>query len=270
MPGVRDPRSLQIAGISLLSYQGGHENFSTAEITMSPRIVTRWSMGPLAGAFVLSSALPRITCGQHTEQRLVADTIAEPAAAVPWPRMSMGVWSGLSLSSRGPVGLVSGRKMLLLGFTFRRTLVQTRRVALAYTIDLIPVALVTNNLDADIQSIPGGSGFTVGRGDTRLAYGFGVSPIGLRFHPWQTARFRVGTGFSVGFLTFDQAVPFRNTRKFNFVGEIFIDAELTLDGRWAILGGYKVHHLSNAGTVEHNPGLDANIFFVGVTRATEW
>ncbi|MCH7876291.1 MAG: acyloxyacyl hydrolase [Gemmatimonadetes bacterium] len=69
-----------------------------------------------------------------------------------------------------------------------------------------------------------------------------------------------------GFLYFSENVPVPNARKFNFT--VDAGAGITVMARFAVglLLGYKFHHLSNASTAKTNPGLNANLFYVGFTR----
>lgn len=71
-------------------------------------------------------------------------------------------------------------------------------------------------------------------------------------------------GGSAGLLAFEREVPFGNTRKLNLTFDITAAVRAPAWRSLAPVIGYKFHHLSNAGTGDFNPGLDANLWFVGV------
>jgi hypothetical protein len=74
-----------------------------------------------------------------------------------------------------------------------------------------------------------------------------------------------GTG---GFLAFSKPVPFANARKLNATLDVGIGLEMAVGRRWRAIGGYKFHHLSNAGTGDFNPGLNASLWYLGTL--TSW
>ncbi len=71
---------------------------------------------------------------------------------------------------------------------------------------------------------------------------------------------------AAGGLVFSTDVPVYNSRRLNYVFEYGGGVELLRhDGR-AVTLGYRFHHISNGSSARINPGLDANILYVGLRR----
>jgi hypothetical protein len=81
-------------------------------------------------------------------------------------------------------------------------------------------------------------------------------------------RFGIVVGGTAGFLVFSKPVPFANARKLNATLDVGVGLEVAVGRRWRAIGGYKFHHLSNAGTGDINPGLNANLWYLGTL--TSW
>ena len=66
---------------------------------------------------------------------------------------------------------------------------------------------------------------------------------------------------------FTRDVPVPNSRQLNLTFDFGAGVTIFLNQDTAISGGYKFHHLSNAYSAPQNPGLDANIFYIGISSA---
>jgi Lipid A 3-O-deacylase (PagL) len=177
-------------------------------------------------------------------------------------RNRFSVWSGFSFDSRGPLGAVADRHFFVGAVRYRRLLVETRRFRFHLAADAVPFAFVTGNFDSDAFVFPQDTVLRVGPGHQSTVYGFGISPLGFEASPWRASWFEIVTDATGGFLSFSRAVPFRNARRFNFTFEIGAGLRLTALRRLDLTVGYRLHHLSNAGTGPINPGLDANLLYV--------
>lgn len=148
---------------------------------------------------------------------------------------------------------------------YGRTIASNDRVTLEYTIDFFPTAVVTKN--PKIENIGRRFG---DRGASVLVkeesvYGLGMSPVGLKFYFLQDRYSRFFFSASAGFLTFKETVPLPDARKFNFTFDFGGGIQIMAGSHWGLTLGYRLHHLSNANTANANPGLDANIFYLGIS-----
>ena len=176
----------------------------------------------------------------------------------------LSVWSGYSFGSISGkfLAITPGRQFAIVGLQYGRILAAGEKVALAYTFDVIPMAMVTNNPQTEVT----GEGiFSTEQVRRKSVYGFGLAPIGLKFYFLQARRVKFFTNASGGFLTFLNEVPVEQARKFNFTFDFGLGMQITTGSRWALTLGYKLHHLSNAKTAHSNPGLDSSVFYLGVS-----
>ncbi len=178
-------------------------------------------------------------------------------------------WSGISFDSPAGrfFGAIADREFIIIGLQYGKIIAANRFVALEYTCDFIPVAMVTKNPRNEIVTFrtPNGDSFSVARIRRTSVYGVGLAPVGWRFYAWQSKPVRLFLSVSAGFLTFLDEVPLPDARKFNFTFDFGGGVQLLSRSRWAVTLGYKLHHLSNANTAPVNPGLDANIFYLGIS-----
>lgn len=168
------------------------------------------------------------------------------------------VWGGGSFDSPTLIGTTEDRKFFITGLRYGRVLATSERVAFEYTVDVIPAAVVFQ---------PEGSRFTnVGadRGSASI-YGAGIAPVGLKLYFRRQKRVKPFVDGSGGFLYFREPVPVNipGATKFNWTFDFGGGIQVSTGERRAITVGYKFHHISNAGRSEINPGLDANLFYVG-------
>ncbi|MFQ5707687.1 MAG: acyloxyacyl hydrolase [bacterium] len=193
---------------------------------------------------------------------------AEPSRAlVPLVkgRREFSLWAGFSFNSPSGyyLGITGDREFFIAGIRFGTIVAANRNVALEYVFDLIPAAVVTNNPIHQVDGAPlsNGENQPVHRGSV---YGAGLAPIGLQLYMWPRNRLRLFFGGTGGFLSFLKDVPVLDARKFNFAFDLGLGVQMITRSNLAVTFGYKLHHLSNANTADSNPGLDANIFYLGV------
>ena len=98
------------------------------------------------------------------------------------------------------------------------------------------------------------------------AYGFTASPLHMRwnFRHSETQRIGVFAEASGGIVYTNTAVPPRTTT-FNFIDQAGFGVRLATKARYAWIGGYRFQHISNAGRVRPNPGVNFNFVYAGVT-----
>lgn len=137
----------------------------------------------------------------------------------------------------------------LAALRYGRTLWTDRRFSFDWTIDAIPVALLS--LDRS-----GGSG------DRDTVYGAGLAPLGFRFDYEDLGWFRPYLAASGGFLYFAERVP-ASAVKFNFTYDFGLGTQIFFTPDRAVTLGYAYHHISNGGIGSSNPGFDSNLLYAG-------
>ncbi|MGI8787356.1 MAG: acyloxyacyl hydrolase [Pyrinomonadaceae bacterium] len=157
-----------------------------------------------------------------------------------------------------------------IGFQYARRIATSRNVALKYTIDAIPFAVLSFRRELLIQATPTTFGYDRPR---ETAYGIGLTPVGFQLNFLRQRKIQPFITANAGLISFNKSVPDdrsplrpdRRGRQFNFTlagggGVEF----LTEEGR-SVRVGFKFHHISNASTGNINPGFDQNLFYVGYT-----
>jgi hypothetical protein len=134
-------------------------------------------------------------------------------------------------------------------------------VAVEYTVDLVPLTLVSRPEFVFTQQ-PGSNFFTVERRHTTV-YGAGASPVGFKFNFRREKRVQPFASTSGGVLYFSRQVPAPGSSQFNFTFEFSGGVQVFTHSRRAVTLGYKLQHVSNANTAPFNPGLDANVIYAG-------
>jgi len=165
-----------------------------------------------------------------------------------------GLWAGGSPDSSEIIGHVENRKLLLLALRYGRVLAAWESIALEYTLDIFPAAVVFE---------PG----RVRRGSSTL-YGAGLSPLGFKVIFGQQSWIKPFVAASVGFLYFEDDVPVPRSSRLNFTPELGLGVQFFLAPKRAVTLGYKFHHMSNANSGRSNPGMDSHVFYAGFSFFT--
>lgn len=173
-----------------------------------------------------------------------------------------GVWGGGSFDSPTVIGTSQDRKFGIVALRYARVLAANRKVAFQYTVDAVPLALLSQPNFRLIQSASDPNSFTIER-KRQTIYGAGISPVGFKFNFRNTKRVQPFADTSGGFIYFTEQVPVAGASQFNFAFDFGGGVQIFNRRKRAVTIGYKFHHLSNAGTSSINPGVDANIFYAG-------
>lgn len=173
-----------------------------------------------------------------------------------------GAWIGGSLHASTLIAKTEGARFGLAGLQFGRVLATEDDMAVRFTTDLIPVAVLTypkpppseGATPADVISPPSLS-----------AYGVGVVPVGLQFVYRADYAVQPYFGGSGGLMYFPDPIPDGRGRKLNYTFDIGVGLRWVLGEHRVLTVGYRFHHLSNGFRGEINPGFDANIIFIGLS-----
>lgn len=172
-----------------------------------------------------------------------------------------GIWGGLAFDSPTSVGLgvTPDARFGNIGLRYGRVLAASKTVAFAWTIDAVPVAVLSN---PRFTFIPTATGFTFTR-IRKTVYGAGAAPIGLKFNFRRNCRFQPFGQATGGFLYFAEQVPVAGASHFNFTFDFSGGVQIVNSNRRSVTIGYKYGHISNGFTAPSNPGVDVQMLFAG-------
>jgi hypothetical protein len=178
----------------------------------------------------------------------------------PGGRHEFGAWWGLSLMSGHIWGYAGGVKYMPVDLRYSYEFYRHRQTwTMRYSPEMTALALL------DWPTPNTTSTGTVFNQRTR-AYGSGISPVGFQadFRPLRRVQpFLSGNG---GFIYFDKRVLSPQGSQFMYTIDYGAGFNFFHHETQAITIGYRYQHLSNANISLHNPGTDANTFYVGVSR----
>ena len=159
-----------------------------------------------------------------------------------------GVWFGGQTGNAHAFASTINSRMYQVEGRYSRLFYANRLFALRYVAEAIPLSLV-----GDPQA----------NGQRVYAYGTGGSPIGLQINLLHYRRVQPFVTSGGGFLCFNRRM-FGETQ-FNFTAQIAAGVQLFTSRRHSVDFGYEYHHISNANLGNHNPGMDSQVVFVGVS-----
>jgi hypothetical protein len=200
-----------------------------------------------------------------------AQSNSSPGAATTWPSQSTsegiqkrdnewGIWGGISFDSPTLIGKTPDARSGNIGLRYGRVLKTSKTVAFEWTIDAVPLSIISNSRLIPVFS---GNGFTVYSPRRRSVPGWGAAPIGLKFNFRRNRRVQPFGQATGGFLYFSAQVPDANTSQFNFTFDFSGGVQVVNDNRRSVTIGYKYQHISNGYTGIYNPGVDVQMIFVG-------
>jgi len=165
----------------------------------------------------------------------------------------LGLWGGGSVASATMIGRWTDFDFGMLAVRYARELWSKDSFALDWTIDGVPLALL---------SLRRGGTANHQSGSKDVVYGAGLAPIGLRFDYDAFGWWRPYFATNIGFLMFEERVPASGT-KFNYTWDFGLGTQLFVTDDQALTLGYDFKHISNAYSGKDNPGFDANLFYIG-------
>ncbi len=203
-----------------------------------------------------------------TRPPLVASDSLPTAPPPGFSRVQISLWYGHSALPGALLGAIPNGRLQLLGFRLRRRLLPTTSQlsngyaapTLSYTADLVPFASV----QIPQEALPA-TFYADGPPRRPLsAQGLGLYPIGLRVAFRPTTRLRPFLAGHAGGLYFFESVPDERGKQLNFAVGIGGGIELSIAPQTLLTAAYRYHHLSNGFRGSINPGLDANVLYLGI------
>jgi hypothetical protein len=181
-----------------------------------------------------------------------------------------GAWLGASFTSPAGDhwGVTPDRNLFLVGARAHYVLETIGPFALAFTADLIPAAVITNNptYRRRVVAFDGQQSEYKEITDSGVVYGAGLSPVGLQLSVPMWRRMRAYAAGAVGALWFTREMPEPDARRFNYSFEFGGGFDVSVGTTRVVVVGFKFHHLSNLNTAAMNPGLDGHVFYLGLLR----
>ena len=200
------------------------------------------------------------------------------------------VWSGYSPSSLQWIGKTEGRRLFMAGFGWRRVILASNSVAWKFTVDTVPMALVSQptvvgsaesftgtppnlvfagctgpQVTFEVVNNPAGQNLgPCAHASRRITRGIGLEPVGFDFNFRRRHRVQPVVGINGGFLKFPRDVPISNSNSFNFTFSLRGAVQIFTSESRSLTIGYRFHHISNANTGNpFNPGIDSNFIYAG-------
>jgi hypothetical protein len=102
--------------------------------------------------------------------------------------------------------------------------------------------------------------------ERKRVYGSGVSPVGFQWDFLPLRRVQPFFSGDGGFIYFSDRVLNPEGSRFMYTIDYGAGFNIFHHKNQAITIGYRYQHLSNANISHHNPGTDANTFYVGISR----
>ncbi|MDX6528940.1 MAG: hypothetical protein QOH41_1230 [Blastocatellia bacterium] len=170
-----------------------------------------------------------------------------------------GVWGGISFNSPTLIGQTPNARFGNIGLRYGRVLAASKTVAFEWTIDVVPVAILSNNR---FTAVPSGSGFVFTQ-TRKSVYAWGAAPIGLKFNFRRNRRVQPFAQTTGGFLYFNEQAPVAGAARFNFTFDFSGGIQIVNSNRRAFTIGYKYQHISNGYRANFNPGVDVQMIFAG-------
>ena len=211
------------------------------------------------GAFLLNGSLN--VAGQTSTAQ--ASTSGAPASqstseGIQKRDNEWGIWGGISFDAPTVFGTTPSARYGQIGLRYGRVLAASKTVAFEWTIDVVPLAIVSNERLFVSNSTP-----VLISSRRKTVYGAGAAPIGLKFNFRRDRRVQPFGQATGGFLYFAEQVPISNASQFNFTFDFSGGVQIVNSNRRSFIFGYKFHHFSNARTATFNPGVDAQMIFAG-------
>jgi hypothetical protein len=183
-----------------------------------------------------------------------------------WPRPGgvheFGAWWGLSLISGHIWGYAGGIKYMPIDVRYTYLISPHQNWTLRYAPEVTALAMLSQP-EKGLVPVPGQPQVEYLR---ERSYGSGISPVGLETDFLPSHRFQPFLSTNGGFLYFDQRVLSDQGSQFMYTIDFGCGFHIFRKARqdWSL--GYRYQHLSNANISLHNPGTDANTFYIAASR----
>jgi hypothetical protein len=187
---------------------------------------------------------------------------SKPRLLPVWPRPGgvheFGAWWGLSLISGHVWGFANDVKYMPIDVRYSYLFSLHRHWALRYSPEVTALAMLDEPLPLSDQ--------TDRFHQRKRTYGSGISPVGFQADFLPSHRVQPFVSTNGGGIYFYNRVLSPEGSRFMYTIDFGCGINIFRKARQAVTIGYRYQHLSNANISLHNPGTDANTFYVGVSR----
>ena len=207
---------------------------------------------------------------------------------------TLGIFGAYSAdSSHILLGDAEHRMLLNIGVSYNRRLHLGNIVSWQYSGEILPVALESDPLTRSVNvatSPVAGTFVTTGEtpmvtcspftenysfteegttftgADTftcsgrRWTIGEAISPVGMQWNFFPRRKTQVFFEGHGGYMYSTRQIPVDNAGSFNFTFDLGAGIEIYRSKTRSIRAEYRLHHISNHGTAEFNPGIDNGLF----------
>ncbi|HEY3706718.1 MAG TPA: acyloxyacyl hydrolase [Terracidiphilus sp.] len=200
------------------------------------------------------------SAGESPSPSAVA-VVRTPAAELPeWPRYGgkheFGAWWGLSLMTGHIWGYAPDVKYMPIDVNYSYLLNPKGKWNFRYAPEITALAML------DEINPTGTPRFTL----RKRSYGSGISPVGFRASFLPDSRVQPFVSGNGGFIYFNNRVLSPQGSQFMYTIDYGAGLTFFRKKRQSVSLGYRYQHLSNANISHHNPGTDANTFYLQVSR----
>jgi hypothetical protein len=231
-------------------------------------------------AVTCSAGLLGAQAAAHPPETRPAATAAAPATATPaaipttesaHPELSTWVAGAQHARLKTRFGTKHNRALYLVGIQWRRPLRTFGPLHVAYRVNVLPVIVATKMPTYDTipyhpcPSCQAAGLMTVQNFST--VYGAGIEPVGLDAAIGGPRHLQLRVGASGGMVYFEDPIPDPAECKLNFIANVVTRVSVPLWQGHRIEAGYRYNHISNGGRGPVNPGMDSNMFELGVSWA---
>jgi len=170
------------------------------------------------------------------------------------PRHDFQFFAGYSPVSTTLIGTTTDRRFFMAGFGYSYRCWVWQGVSIAYSGELMPVAVLLQPRQYLPQLVP-----------AHAVYGFAVTPLGFTADFGRRHRVYPFLQTNEGIIASSEPIPIDVTGAtgLNFLIDVGGGIRIKTGRRRAISLGYKYLHISNGYTSAVNPGVDNNIFYAG-------
>jgi hypothetical protein len=178
----------------------------------------------------------------------------------PGGRHEIGAWWGVSLMSGHIWGYAGDVKYMPVDLRYSYEFYRCHESwTMRYSPELTAIAMI----DWATPALPpAGTRYN----QRKRVYGSGLSPVGFQWGLLPLHRVQPFFSGDGGFIYFGDRVLNAEGSRFMYTIDYGAGVNIFHHKNQAVTIGYRYQHLSNANISHHNPGTDANTFYVGISR----
>jgi hypothetical protein len=191
-----------------------------------------------------------------SEALLVRPTTPPQRLILPGGTHELGAWWGISLMSGHLWGYAGDVKYMPIDVRYSYRFLLREHWALRYSPEITALAMI------DWPTPQGAAPFNL----RKRSYGSGLSPEGFQADFFPRSRVQPFLSNNAGFIYFAEKVLSTQGSQFMYTVDFGAGVNIFRRERQVVTIGYRYQHLANADISLRNPGADANIFYVGVSR----